>query len=348
MEIFRSQRALGDADKVTAPARRAGLIGDAAARRRAVRSVRWHDPPDWVRDASRHAATRQCAWARRRWRFRAGRLRLARAARTWPASVSRWISRPPGTCARAVVLEEGASLTLVEGVGDLERFPQYRHRNRARATTPSSTHVRIAPAAPDAVQVEEIAATVARDGSLSRPFRQFRRQAVAPGTGDRAGRRGRRGASLRCQRAGRRRACRRHHPCHPRRRQHAAARSCSRTSRAASRAPSIRARSRWRKGANGSDSRQTAKALLLGDARRSRSEARTGNLRRRREMRPWRGGRRSGCGFAVLSARPRHSGSRSAQPADARLPGRRGRRNRRRRHPRDGLAARSKTRCRRR
>ena len=33
---------------------------------------------------------------------------------------------------------------------------------------------------------------------------------------------------------------------------------------AASRARSIRARSRWRKAPNGSDSRQTAKALLLG------------------------------------------------------------------------------------
>src|SRR5437868_7688113 len=41
-------------------------------------------------------------------------------------------------------------------------------------------------------------------------------------------------------------------------------------------------------------------------------------------MRPWRGGGRPGRGVAVLSAGPRHSRSRSARAAAARLPGRRG------------------------
>src|SRR5689334_22548048 len=41
-------------------------------------------------------------------------------------------------------------------------------------------------------------------------------------------------------------------------------------------------------------------------------------------MRSWRGGRRSGHGIFILSARPWHSGIRSARPAAAGLSGRRG------------------------
>ncbi len=82
-----------------------------------------------------------------------------------------------------------------------------------------------------------------------------------------------------------------------------------------------------------------------GRARRSRSEAGTRNLRRRCEMRPWRGGRRSRCGFAVLSARPRHSGSRGAQPADPRFPGRRRSTKSRTKTSAPTSGRRSKTRC---
>ena len=52
-----------------------------------------------------------------------------------------------------------------------------------------------------------------------------------------------------------------------------------------------------REGANGSDSRQTAKALAARPACGSRFEAGTHHLRGRREMRPWRGGRRFGRGI---------------------------------------------------
>src|ERR1039458_524360 len=53
-------------------------------------------------------------------------------------------------------------------------------------------------------------------------------------------------------------------------------------------------------------------------------------------MRAWRGGWRSGRGFAVLSAGPGHSGTASAASSDPCLPGRRGRGHRQRGFARTG------------
>src|SRR5258707_12075997 len=53
-------------------------------------------------------------------------------------------------------------------------------------------------------------------------------------------------------------------------------------------------------------------------------------------MRSWRCGGRPGCGIAVLSARPRHSGKPGTRPVAASLPGRRGGGNRKYRPARAG------------
>ena len=71
-----------------------------------------------------------------------------------------------------------------------------------------------------------------------------------------------------------------------------------------------------RPGAQKIDAHQLSRNLMLGRARRDRHQARTRNLRRRRQVQPRRHGRRSRRGGAVLPARPRHSGRGGAADAD--------------------------------
>lgn len=59
-----------------------------------------------------------------------------------------------------------------------------------------------------------------------------------------------------------------------------------------------------------------AQALLLSDIRGNRRQARTGNLRRRRQMFARRGQRRAGSGTAVLSPLARHRRRRGAADTD--------------------------------
>ena len=113
------------------------------------------------------------------------------------------------------------------------RLPQCRVRNRAgrECASWSMCACRRAPAMP--CRWKKSPCRIARDAPLSRAFRQLRQQAVAHGIGDRAGRRGRGGASLRRGGAGRQAPQRRHHPCHPSQSATPTAPSCSSMSRAA-------------------------------------------------------------------------------------------------------------------
>ena len=140
-------------------------------------------------------------------------------------------------------------------------------------------HVRLAPAAAGAVQVEEVAMRLARDARYHAHYASFGAKLsrleldiALEGEGAEAHLSG---VSVLGDESHADITTHMHHAVG-----NTQAPNCSRMWRAAKAAPSIRARSRWRKGADGADSRQTAKALLLGNARRSRSQARTGNPRR--------------------------------------------------------------------
>ncbi len=142
--------------------------------------------------------------------------------------------------------------------------------------------------------------------------------------GDRAGRRGRakRGLSGVAVLDGKRHS-RRHHPCDsPHGQHHTAPSSFKHVAGGKARAV-YQGKVTVAKGADGSDLQPERQGAAAGRDGGSRPEAGTGDLRRGRQMRPWRGRRRSGCGIAVLSARPRHSRKRSPRPAAPGLPGRR-------------------------
>ena len=63
------------------------------------------------------------------------------------------------------------------------------------------------------------------------------------------------------------------------------------------------------------DGHQLNKTILLSDRAEMRYQAGARDLRRRREVQPWRHGRRAGRGRAVLPARPRHRPGRGAAHA---------------------------------
>ena len=95
----------------------------------------------------------------------------------------------PGHVRALLVLEEGASLTLLEGAGPADfRNVGFDIVIGAGA---SLEHVRISPDAGDAVLVEEANVRIAAGGRYRAHFAGFGSQAVAHGVGDRAGRRGR-------------------------------------------------------------------------------------------------------------------------------------------------------------
>ena len=76
----------------------------------------------------------------------------------------------------------------------------------------------------------------------------------------------------------------------------------------------ISARSRWRATAQQTDGEQSVKAMLLDRGATANCQARAGDLRRRREMRAWRDGRRAGREPIVLrrGARARPGAARGA------------------------------------
>ena len=219
-------------------------------------------------------------------------------------------------CAALLVLEDGASLTLLESMSAMRETSPMSAWKSCWARMRGWIMFACRPSRRRRAGRGSRRCTSARDAVYRAPFRQLRRQAVAPRTGDRAwmGRAPRRICPV-CQRAVRATPCRHDHPC----------RSCRRPTRSST--PAVQ-EGRGRQGARrlsgqGHRARRAPtvrqpsdrQGAAAGRPRRSRPQARTGNLRRRCDMRPWRGGRRSGCGFAVLSARPRHSGSRSAASA---------------------------------
>ena len=225
----------------------------------------WPIAPEWVHGAYGTSATRNA--------MSAASLAFAAGGVAFRVPKGMAIAEPltldftgQGHVRALLVLEEGASLTLLE-----------THAGHAGASAMSASRSCSAPSAQlgrmcasrpmraDAVLVEEVAMSVAQRRALSRAFRQFRRQALAHGTG---------------HRAGRRRAPRRICP----------ASACwaasampmsppmSSTRQATPTAAQLfknvaggQARAVYqgkitvREGADGSDSRQTAKALLLGE-----------------------------------------------------------------------------------
>ena len=162
MEIFRSQIGLGRARPGRGDGRMAG--GQSARGRRDVRPFAGQSP-GWV---MAHLAPARNADERSLARAVSGGRRLPRAKgcgsrRAWKLDFT-----GPGHVRALLVLEEGVSLTLLEGVGAADfRNVGFEIAIGAGA---SLEHVRISPNAGDAILVEEVNVRIARGGGLPGAF----------------------------------------------------------------------------------------------------------------------------------------------------------------------------------